>query len=157
MERLVELCQTPAYIGYAVRLYVGSNSLQDLGDQRQTNLLDEAFMFHLKKGVGCRLDFSCGATKFCGTPKSPIKGNRFVCRHNIPTKALKYLACCGLACPVEISSGIDFENLVSLYYSRLTEMQGKKFLAWSLKVRDLVLVDQARLRKQDFLVDLRCN
>ena len=130
--RLVEFCNTPAFIGYAARLYIGSNIVKNLA------LLDEAFVFHLlSETTGLDNDFVTMVKGTEAAERREVKPDaifhRGLARRGSTSAALRYLSCCGLSCPVDMARGADFETLVSFHLSRVMQLRGKTVSRLELK------------------------
>ena len=147
-ERLTELCNYPHFTSYAVRLYIGSNSIQKLDSSTSTLLLEEAFVFHFFQALqGVEIDPQGTSfvteqrttTAWTEYEKKEIQKDsdtifrRGLARRQGTSAALKYLSCCGSTCLLDSSRGLGFENLVAHHLSRMLELQGKSVVRMELK------------------------
>jgi hypothetical protein len=142
-ERLREIGSFRHLMDFAPRLYVRSNSIANVTASARSNLLQEAFVYHMVAAMEAILASTTKSDslkqiilaelavvkKFAACKRLAATEQKEIFTRGLAKKsetsmALKYLACFGLTCELRPGFGNEFEELTALHYLRCMQVQG---------------------------------
>lgn len=144
-QRLIEIGSFKELMDYGPRLYIGSNWIGLIEASKKTELLEEAFVYHLSSAILSATERTKKASDTEEGDTSEILDSfhrevqrmeayrrldttlifsKGLVRKSDTTPALKYLSCFGLTCALRPGFGDEFEEIVALHLFRLFQVQG---------------------------------